>query len=258
MLKVLDLCSGIGGFSLGLEQTGFFKTIAFCENNIFCKKILKKHWDNIPIYDNIINIANDPTTIKEKFEVIVSGLPCQPYSLAGNQKGKTDNRHLWNYMFKIIKQKKPTWIIFENVPNFIPLALDDMLLDLETENYTTESFIIPACSVGAPHKRNRLWVIGRFMGDTTSNGREKINTSKKEKSIFNKSFTGRMFKSSGTNSSTHKFKLDNWFFKSSICGVSNGIPSRLDKNRIEALGNSVVPQIAFNIGLTIKTLTHGR
>ena len=254
MLNVLDLCSGIGGFSLGLEQTNFFKTVAFCENDNFCKKVLTKHWKDVTIYNNLLEIANDPSKIKETFDVVVSGLPCQPYSLAGKQKGKEDDRHLWDYMFKIIKYKKPTWVIFENIPNFVTMALDDMCLDLESENYSTQSFIIPACGVGALHKRDRLWVIAKIMGNPTSDGWFKTNTNKKKNRVVNKSKERRMFKPPRTGTSPQKLNLNQWVSEPSVCRVSNGVPSKLDRDRIIALGNAIVPHIAFNIGLTIKTL----
>jgi len=254
MLNVLDLCSGIGGFTLGLEQTGFFKTVAFCENDNFCKKVLTKHWKDVKIYNDLLEIGNDPSKIKETFDVVVSGLPCQPYSLAGKQKGKKDDRHLWDYMFKIIKYKKPTWVVFENIPNFVSMALDDVCLDLENENYATQSFIIPACSVGAPHKRDRLWVIAKIMGDSTSYGRSKTYANKEKNRIINESKTGGMFQPPRTGTPKRKFKLDRWLSESSVCRISDGIPSQLDKDRLKALGNAIVPQIAFNIGLTIHTL----
>jgi|TARA_R110000796_G_scaffold62709_1_gene144643 DNA (cytosine-5)-methyltransferase 1 len=254
MFNVLDLCSGIGGFTLGLEQTGLFKTVAFCENDNFCKKVLNKHWKDVKIYNDLLEIGNDPSKIKEPFDVVVSGLPCQPYSLAGKQKGKKDDRHLWDYMFKIIKYKKPSWVVLENIPNFVSMALDDVCLDLENENYATQSFIIPACSVGAPHKRDRLWVIAKIMGDSSSYGRDEVDADKKKNRIVSKGKTRGMFQSPRTGTLKRNFKLDSWISESSVCRISNGVPSQLDKDRLKALGNAIVPQIAFNIGLTINTL----
>ena len=162
-LKILDLCSGIGGFSLGLEATGGFETIAFCEFDKFCQKVLKKHWPDVPIYNDLKEISKDEETIRfiSDHDLICGGIPCQPFSYAGKQRGKEDDRHLWPYMFKIIKQKKPTWVIVENVGGFINVALDDVCLDLEAEGYATQSFIIPACGVEAPHRRDRIWIIGK-------------------------------------------------------------------------------------------------
>ena len=173
MIKILDICSGIGGFSLGLEATGGFDTVAFCEFDDFCCKVLNKHWPNVPIYKDLKEIGNDPERIIQEFDLICGGIPCQPFSLAGKQKGKEDDRHLWPYMYEIVKSKKPTWVIVENVGGFVNVALDDVCLDLEAQGYATQSFIIPACSVEAPHKRDRIWILGkRFydVGDTEHDG----------------------------------------------------------------------------------------
>ena len=161
MIRILDLCSGIGGFSLGLEATGGFETVAFCEVDEFCCKVLNKHWPGVPIYKDLKELGNDPTRIVQEFDLICGGIPCQPFSVAGKQKGKEDDRHLWPYMHEIIKHKKPSWVIVENVGGFVNVALDDVCLDLETEGYATQSFIIPACSVEAPHRRDRIWILGK-------------------------------------------------------------------------------------------------
>ena len=169
MIKILDVCSGIGGFSLGLEATGGFDTVAFCEYDEFCRKVLNKHWPEVPIYKDLKEIGNEPTRLIQEFDLICGGIPCQPFSLAGKQKGKEDDRHLWPYMYEIIKHKKPTWVIVENVGGFVNVALDDVCLDLETEGYATQSFIIPACGVEAPHRRERIWILGKLMDDSKRN-----------------------------------------------------------------------------------------
>ena len=161
MIKILDVCSGIGGFSLGLEATGGFDTVAFCEYDEFCRKVLNKHWPDVPIYKDLKEIGNEPTRLIQEFDLICGGIPCQPFSVAGKKKGKEDDRHLWPYMYEIIKHKKPTWVIVENVGGFVNVALDDVCLDLEAQGYATQSFIIPACSVQAPHRRDRVWIIGK-------------------------------------------------------------------------------------------------
>ncbi len=161
MIRILDICSGIGGFSLGLESTGGFDTVAFCEFDDFCRKVLNKHWPDVPIYKDLKEIGNEPERIIQDFDLICGGIPCQPFSVAGKKKGKEDDRHLWPYMYEIVKSKKPTWVIVENVGGFVNVALDDVCLDLETQGYATQSFIIPACSVEAPHRRDRIWILGK-------------------------------------------------------------------------------------------------
>jgi len=162
-IRILDLCSGIGVFSLGLEATGGFETVAFCEVEEFCCKVLNKHWPGVPIYNDLKELGNDPKRIVQEFDLICGGIPCQPFSVAGKQKGKEDDRHLWPYMFEIVKHKKPAWVIVENVGGFVNVALDDVCLNLEAEGYATQSFIIPACGVEAPHRRDRIWIIGKNM-----------------------------------------------------------------------------------------------
>jgi DNA-cytosine methyltransferase len=187
MIKILDICSGIGGFSLGLEATGGFDTVAFCEFDDFCCKVLNKHWPNVPIYKDLKEIGNDPERIIQEFDLICGGIPCQPFSLAGKQKGKEDDRHLWPYMYAIVKSKKPTWVIVENVGGFVNVALDDVCLDLETQGYATQSFIIPACGVEAPHKRDRIWILGKYTSefekplvDTDEHSTQQHKTAEKE------------------------------------------------------------------------------
>ena len=113
MLKILDLFSGLGGFSLGLERTGCFKTTAFCDNNKYSRLLLQKHWKGVKIYNDVREIN------KEQLEsdgiqfpdIITGGFPCQPFSVAGKQKGTSDDRHLWHEMFRIVKEFTPRWII---------------------------------------------------------------------------------------------------------------------------------------------------
>ena len=157
MIDHLDLCSGIGGFALGLQNTGYFKTSAFCEIDPYCQQVLKKNFPDIPIYSDIREL--NPIKEKLKPDIITAGFPCQPFSVAGRQKGKDDNRNLWKETFRIIKESKPTWFIGENVSGIIKLYLDTILEDLESANYSTRCFIISAQSIGAKHKRERIWIV---------------------------------------------------------------------------------------------------
>jgi len=157
MLTVTSLFSGIGGIDLGLEMTGHFKTELFSELDPFCQKVLKKHWPNVPIIPDVRDI--DGKEIRS--DVIVGGFPCQPFSVAGKQKGKNDERHLWPEMFRIIKDAKPSIVIGENVPGLInvQMALGACISDLESENYKVQPFVLPACSVGFAHRRYRVFII---------------------------------------------------------------------------------------------------
>jgi len=155
-MKVLDLFSGIGGFSLGLEWAGM-ETIAMCEKDKFCRQVLAKHWPDITIHEDIRKL--DGREYKNAIDVVCGGFPCQPFSVAGKQLGKEDDRHLWPEMLRVIKESAPTWVIGENVSGFVSMALDDVCLDLEAEGYEVQSFVIPACAVEAHHKRDRCWIV---------------------------------------------------------------------------------------------------
>ena len=175
--KILDLFSGLGGFSLGLERTGHFETVAFCDNNQYSKLILDKHWKGVKIYDDVREIS------KEKFredgiefpDIITGGFPCQPFSVAGKQKGTSDDRHLWPEMFRIIKAFKPRYVIGENVRGIVNIqegvVFETVCTDLESEGYEVQPFIIPAAGVGAPHRRERVWIIAT----NTDNARDRAS-----------------------------------------------------------------------------------
>ncbi len=169
-LRHVDLCSGIGGFSLGFEWAGLSKPILFCDTEEWCRKILAKNFPNVPIATDVKELANDPERLVPDHDILTAGYPCQPFSVAGKQKGSEDDRHIWPYIFRIIAQKRPTWCVFENVYGHIALGLDKVLFDLESEGYSTRTFIVPACGVNAPHRRDRLWIIARIVGDTKHNG----------------------------------------------------------------------------------------
>jgi DNA (cytosine-5)-methyltransferase 1 len=158
-LKVLDLFSGIGGFSLGLHSTDIFDTVKFVEFDEFCQKILKKNFPNVPIEGDIKNVRG------KEFEadIIVGGFPCQPFSVAGKQKGRDDNRYLWPEMFRLVKEIKPEFVIGENVQGIVNLqngmVLRQVQDDLEGEGFEVQCFLIPASGIGAWHQRFRVWIV---------------------------------------------------------------------------------------------------
>src|SRR6056300_641576 len=157
----LDLFSGIGGFSLALEKVGF-KTIAFCERDEYCRMLLQKHWKGVKIYNDIKKLEGKD--IEEKVDILTGGFPCQPYSVAGKQKGTNDDRYLWPEMFRVIKEVQPTFIIAENVRGLINIqdgmVFETVCSDLESVGFEVQTFVIPAAGVGAPHKRDRVWIVG--------------------------------------------------------------------------------------------------
>ena len=156
-MKVLDLFSGIGGFSLGLEAAGM-QTVAFCEREPFCQAVLKKHWPDVPCHNDITTL--DGGYYAGRVDVVCGGYPCQPFSVAGKRLGHADERHLWPEMLRIIQGSKPRWVIAENVAGHIKLGFDEVASSLENEGFTVWPFVIPACAVDAPHKRDRLWIFG--------------------------------------------------------------------------------------------------
>jgi DNA (cytosine-5)-methyltransferase 1 len=157
-VNVLDLFSGIGGFSLGLERAGM-RTVGFCEIDPYCRAVLRKHWPDVPIFEDIRSIDADRLARLGRIDVIAGGFPCQPFSVAGIRKGKQDDRNLWPEMFRVVSLARPAWVIAENVAGLITLALDDVLTDMEGIGYASRTLVIPAAGVGAPHRRDRLWVI---------------------------------------------------------------------------------------------------
>ena len=169
MLKTLDLFSGIGGFAVGLEATNFFKTTCFVEQEPYCKEVLRHHFPEVPILGDIKNVKRSDLPDPDP-DVILGGFPCQPFSSAGLQKAQSDSRHLWPEMFRLIKECRPSWVIGENVIGIVKLGLDEVLTDLENEGYATRTFNIPACAIGAPHLRQRVWIIAHSDSKRKSNG----------------------------------------------------------------------------------------
>ena len=161
-LKHLDLFSGIGGFSLGLEETGGFETVAFCDIEEFPRKVLQKHWPHVKQYKDIKELTYDKLKADgiDTIDIITGGYPCQPFSVAGRKKGEEDPRHLWPEYFRLVKELRPTWVIGENVSGHIKLGLDTVIKDLESEGYAVRPFSISASSVGANHQRERVWIMG--------------------------------------------------------------------------------------------------
>ena len=197
-LKILDLFSGLGGFSLGLERTGSFETIAFCDNDKYSKLVLQKHWKGVKIYNDVKEIT------KEKFiadgiqfpDIITGGFPCQPFSVAGKQAGTDDDRHLWPVMFRIIQEFTPRWVIGENVKGLTNIqdgvVFETVCTDLEGEGYEVRTFNIPAAGVGAQHRRERLWIVAHrkeSMVNTDDVRLEQHNETKEEPSWWRTSTT---------------------------------------------------------------------
>ena len=161
-----SLFSGIGGFDLAAQWAGIENKWQV-EWDDYCQKVLKKNFPDVKKYHDITKVNGGEL---ESVDVISGGFPCQPFSQAGKQEGKKDDRYLWPEMLRIIQIVRPTYVIGENVAGIVNMELDTVLFDLETEGYTTETFIIPACAVDALHRRDRVWIIGYTNQNSQSNG----------------------------------------------------------------------------------------
>jgi len=272
-MKVLDLFSGIGGFSLGLEWAGM-ETVAMCEKDKFCRQVLAKHWPDITIHEDIRDLNGKD--YKGSIDVVCGGFPCQPFSVAGKQLGKADDRHLWPEMLRVIKESAPTWVIGENVSGFVSMALDDVCSDLEGEGYRVQSFIIPACAVEAHHRRDRCWVVAY---SDENDRRRRDSTISQERHTWMEHRSGGQGQSLGGSDSDVAYSESERVQRLRSCGleeshahgpalvplcegegfgstywetepdvdrVVDGVPNRVD--RIKSLGNAVVPQLVQRIG----------
>lgn len=235
-MKALELFSGIGGIALAAEWAGI-ETVAFCERDLFCQKVLNKHWPSVPIFDDIKTL-NKQRLIERgvdvgAIELISGGFPCQPYSIAGKRKGTEDDRDLWPEMFRIIEEIGPTWVAGENVANFANMELDRTLSDLESIGYKGESFIIPACSIGALHRRDRTF----FVAYSNSNRLQRLQQQKiQRKSTLYGNKNSRGFEDIERRPMSYEPKLSR-----SLARIPNGV------DRVRSLGNAVVPQQIYPI-----------
>ena len=169
MLTHLSLFTGIGGLDLAAEWAGF-TTIGQVEKNWYCRAVLEQHWPDVPRFEDIKDVTADALRsagIAQPPTVLSGGFPCQPFSNAGKRRGRTDDRYLWPEMLRVVRLLRPTWVVGENVAGFVSMALDDVLADLVRAGYSGRAFIFPAAGVGAPHKRDRVFIVA-YSGDSTS------------------------------------------------------------------------------------------
>lgn len=228
-LKVLDLFSGIGGFSLGLEATGGFQTIEFCEIAEFPRRVLARHWPSVPTCEDI--------TKREFFEgeadVITGGFPCQDISSQGLRAGLAGARSgLWGELLRAIRVVRPRYAIVENVADLLGFGMGDILRDLASIGYDAEWHCIPAGYLGAPHERDRVWIVAH---------------PSEEPGLYQSDYW-----EAPKRLPTYRdhWRANPWFEASpKLCRMDDGIPHRVD--RTESLGNAVIPQIPELIGNAI-------
>lgn len=277
-MKALSLFSGIGGIDLAAEWAGI-ETVAFCEYADFPRKILKKHWPDTPIFKDVKELNKkmlesegiDIGTI----DIIHGGFPCQPYSTAGKRMGKKDDRDLWPEMFRIIREIQPRWVVGENVANFVNMELERTLVDLESEGYETQTFIIPATGVDAKQQRNRTFIVAysdsmwesqpqrsiedlwrwfgyssEIMANTESVNKRRLSfRAKKKKSGLKRScqYVANADGKRCRQMEHYDCRRDKsrWKPEPRVGRVAHGVPNRVD--RLKSLGNAVVPQQIFPI-----------
>lgn len=307
----LDLFSGIGGFAYAVDQVWPGAIHVFCDNDTFCQKVLAKHWPESKIYGDIRTITNSDslrphgsqnsksgqkgTRSNQKgksevfepqgsnplrFDLLTGGFPCQPFSQAGKRRGTEDNRYLWPEMFRVIRLTKPTWIIGENVGGLVTwnegMVLEQVCADLENEGYEVQPFIIPAVAVNAPHRRDRVWILGHKNSQRERGNRASIKRSAKSNSHAQKPISkrgGGGLESSGQVLERQSPEVENerpsweenWLeIATELCSLDDGLPVELDGfklskaghrvQQLKAYGNSIVPQVAIEIMKAIKLL----
>jgi DNA (cytosine-5)-methyltransferase 1 len=264
--KLLDLFSGIGGFSLGLERTGGFQTVAFCEINPFCRKVLRKHWPKVPQYDDIRTLtaerlAADGITV----DAICGGFPCQDISWAGNGAGLAGERSgLWSEIRRLVGELRPNYVVVENVTALLNRGLSVVLGDLAALGYDAEWQDVSAEDIGAPHPRSRVWIVAYPSGSRleglwcSQRTEEEIANARRANDAANAAFIaglhslGKRRLSAILNAGSDRpcWAGQQWpETQSLLCRVDDGIPDRVD--RTSALGNAVVPQIPELIGRAI-------
>lgn len=256
-----------------------WETVAVCEIDKFCQETLKYHFPKATIHGDIK--TTDFRVYRGKIDIITGGFPCQPYSVAGKRKGKEDERHLWPEMLRAIREVQPTWVAGENVAGLVNwsggLVFDEVQTDLEAEGYEVIPFILPACGVNAPHKRERIWFVAysesarrrKLQNKSVEEGTRHCNELSGSKHSIQSNEWSLADTSSGRQSGkehgekkpgfiTKTSIPDNWEnfpTQSPVCSGNDGIPDLLDgitfskwrNESIKAYGNAIVPQVALQI-----------
>jgi DNA (cytosine-5)-methyltransferase 1 len=258
-VNVLDLFSGIGGFSLGLERAGM-RTVAFCEIDPYCRRVLGKHWPGVPIYDDVrtltaVRLAADGIAV----DVICGGFPCQDISLAGRGAGIAGERSgLWAEYARIIGEIRPRYVIVENVAALLGRGLERVLGDLAALGFDAEWHCIPASAVGAPHRRDRVWIVADAISARLE-GRAPLAEYLADKlAAVERNGSGSAVADTGQHPPERHGSGQRalgqrgwWLVEPGVGRVAHGVPARVD--RLRSLGNAVVPQIPEIIGRAIMT-----
>lgn len=254
-----SLFTGIGGFDLAAHWSGI-ETLWQVEKDKFCQNLLNRHFPETPLFDDVREVGQSEL---KPVSIISGGFPCQPFSHAGKRKGQTDDRYLWPEMLRIVKELQPNYVIGENVPGIITMALDEVLDSLENEGYHNEVFVLPACGIGAWHKRDRVWIISyrkdRFGAKTKQEQDKYWKTVESQIEVLPNSGSWGHEESGAFGKSVNTKKIPTWETAQPFDGclpniwesepnvdrVAHGVSKRVD--RIKGLGNAIVPQMAYII-----------
>ena len=234
LLKMLDLFSGIGGFSLAAEWTGAIETVAFCEIDPFCQKVLKKHWPDVPVFDDVKEL--DFTQFKG-IDLVSAGFPCQDLSLAGQGEGLEGERSgLWREVARCVREASPRYLVVENVPALLIRGMGDVLSDLASCGYDAEWDCLPASAFGAYHERDRLFIVA-YPQSKHRESRRVLETSRRQQAQLQ----SRRFHSMAvaTGGATPGKRLE---CEPDLVRLVPRIPDRT--HRLEGLGNSIYPEAA--------------
>ena len=235
-MKHIGLFEGIGGFSLAARWAGW-ETIAWCEWNDFGQKVLRHHFPKAQGHGDITQ--TDFTIYRGQCDIVTGGFPCQPYSTAGKRLGKEDERHLWPEMLRAIREIQPRWVVGENVLGLVNwsggLVFHEVQTDLEAAGYEVFPYVLPACAVNAPHRRDRVWFVAHSAGCGLQAFRDGHGENIRIPATRPPNDFDRTDGIARQVTKRNRGELRN----------GNGVPDWMD--RIKALGNAIVPQVAFQI-----------
>lgn len=278
----VDLFSGIGGFAYAVDQVWDGVEHIFCDNDKFCRQVIKKHWPGSLIYDDIRDITDtkcqglqrstgnqelQPAWGAGRIKLLTGGFPCQPFSNAGLRRGTSDDRYLWPEMLRVIRLTKPEWVIAENVNELLTLlegvVFEQVCADLEAAGYEVQPFVIPAVAVNAPHRRDRIW----FVGYAKHDGQYGAEDTQSDFEGTDRNTAGAHQLRKPKRTDTLRVDLKEWErdwleVATELCSVDDGLPVELDgfklskpqhrKEQLKAYGNAIVPQVAIEILKAIK------
>ena len=258
MLTVGSLFTGIGGFDLGLERAGM-RVLWQCESDDYCRRVLAHHWPNVPCYDDVRQLRGTGRQV-EPVDVLCGGFPCQDLSVAGKGAGIDGARSgLWSEYARLIGELRPRYVIVENVSALLGRGLGRVLGDLSEVGYDAEWDCLPACAFGAPHQRDRVWLVAYPGGDDgvadpdSSRPAHLREGEARRRVVSSRPGMGATAGGSGEPGwSTSEW----WATEPDVGRVAHGVPARVD--RLRSLGTALVPQIAEWIGQRIVTWEHGQ